>query len=55
MYILYVRLKCNWIASCKDCCQVVVDLAPYSIGQGWATGGPGATCGPHLHFMRPSG
>ena len=26
-----------------------------SLVQGWATGGPGATCGPHLHLMRPSG
>ena len=23
--------------------------------QGWATGGPWATCGPHLHLMRSSG
>ena len=27
----------------------------FQVGQGWATGGPGATCGPHLHLMRPSG
>ena len=25
------------------------------IDQGWGTGGPGATCGPHLHLMRPTG
>ena len=30
-------------------------LAKVGIEQGWATGGPGATCGPYLHIMRPSG
>ena len=38
----------NWVVGCTP------PLA-YPVGQGWATGGPGATCAPHLHLMRPSG